>query len=120
MNSCGPNSLYHVDCDLGQVACADLGMVGALARAALNVSRFGDSLRLVNASTELQELIAFAGLDGVLLGRREREAPLGVEERGEADDLPVRQLEHLERPWLEAPSGPARAVLPEGGQAVRD
>ena len=94
MSFCGPDSLYHVDCDLGHCACADLGLVNALARAALNVRRQGEGLRVVNASPELQELIAFAGLDGVLLGRRRREAeqreePLRVEERGKSDDPPV-------------------------------
>ena len=89
-----PNSLYHVDCDVGHLACADLGMLGALARASLNARRQGARLRVVNASRELQELIELVGLDDVLLGRRERqpeerEEALGVEERGEADDATV-------------------------------
>jgi hypothetical protein len=92
MSSCGRHSLYHVDCDVGHLACADIEIVNALARASLNTRRQGERLRIVNASLELQELIAFAGLDAVLLGRRrrqpeEREEPLGVEERGKADDL---------------------------------
>jgi hypothetical protein len=87
-----PNSLYHVDCDVGHLACAALGTVAALARASLNACRTGERLRVVNASPELYELISFAGLDGVLLGRNgrqpeEREEPLRVEERSEADDL---------------------------------
>jgi hypothetical protein len=90
----GHHSLYHVDCDLGHLVCADLGIIGALARASVNVRRSGDRLHIVNASRELHELIVFAGLDGALLGRRERqpeerEEPLGVEERREADDLTV-------------------------------
>jgi hypothetical protein len=94
MSFARPHSLYHVDCDVGHLACADLGLVNALARAALNVRRRGEGLRVVNASPELQELIAFAGLDSVLLGRRRREAeqreePLRVEERGKSDDPPV-------------------------------
>src|SRR5439155_26480642 len=64
-----PNSLYHVDCDVGHLRCADFARVNALARASLNARRQGVCLRVVNASSELQELIAFAGLDGVLLGR---------------------------------------------------
>jgi STAS domain len=88
----GRHSLYHVDCDVGHLACAHLGTVGALARASLNARRAGESMRVVNASGELQELIAFAGLDGLLFGRdgrqaEEREEALGVEERREADDL---------------------------------
>ena len=90
----GQDSLYHVDCDVGHLARADLGTVNALARASLHAGRQGVRLRVVNASAELQELVAFAGLDGVLFGRdqrqaEEREEPLGVEKRGEADDLPV-------------------------------
>jgi hypothetical protein len=94
MNFASHHSLYHVDCDLGHLACVDLGIVNGLARAALNARRQGERLCVVNASPELQELIAFAGLDAVLLGRRrrkseQREEPLRVEECGEPDDLPV-------------------------------
>jgi hypothetical protein len=90
----GHHSLYHVDCDVRHVPCADLATVGALARASLNARRLGERLWVVNATEELRELIVFAGLSEVLLGRRrrqpeEREQPFGVEERGEADDLPV-------------------------------
>ena len=89
-----PHSLYHVDCDVGHLACADFRTVHALARASLNARRLGSRLRVVNASPELQELIRFAGLEEALLERRrgqpeEREQPLGVEERGEAGDLSV-------------------------------
>jgi hypothetical protein len=89
-----PTSLYHVDCDLGHVRRADLATVQALARAYLNARRTGTALRAVNARRELQEVILFAGLGDVLLGRdrrepEQREEPLGVEERGEADDLPL-------------------------------
>jgi hypothetical protein len=94
MNSPCPHSLYHVDCDLGHLACADLGLVNGLARAALNVHRQGERLCVVNATPALQELIALAGLEDVLLRRDRREAeqrekPLRVEECGEADDPPV-------------------------------
>ena len=90
----GQHSLYHVDCDVRHVPCADLATVGALARASLNARRLGERLCVVNPTEELQELIELAGLAEVLLGRRrrqaeEREQALGVEERGEADDLPV-------------------------------
>ena len=86
------HSLYHVDCDVGH-CCADLATAAALARAHVNARRLGARLCVVNASPELQELIAFVGLADVLLGRgqgqvEEREEPLGVEERGEADDPP--------------------------------
>lgn len=83
--------LSSVDCDAGHVPCADLATVSALARAHVNARRLGVRLCVVNASPELRELIALAGLDDALLGRsrrqaEEREEPLGVEERGEADD----------------------------------
>jgi hypothetical protein len=83
-----------VDCDVGHCARADIGAVNALARASLNARRQGARLCVVNASPELQELIVFAGLDGVLFRRNgrqaeEREEPVGIEERREADDLPV-------------------------------
>ena len=68
-----------------------LATVDALARAALNARRAGMRLRVVNAPPELRELIAFAGLEDVLLGRNRRqteegEQPLRVEERREPDD----------------------------------
>jgi hypothetical protein len=84
------HSLYHVDCDVGH-CCADLATASALARAHVNARRRGDRLHLINASPELQELIAFAGLADVLLGRgrgqaEEGEEPLRVEEGSESDD----------------------------------
>ena len=83
-----------MDCDVAHVRCADFATVDALARAALNAQRFGSCLRVVNATPQLEELIAFAGLDDVLFGRRRRQAEqreeaLGVEERGEAGDPSV-------------------------------
>ena len=87
------HSLYHVDCDVGDCR-ADLATANALARAHVNARRLGACLHVVNASPELQELIAFVGLGDALLGRRQRQAeegkePFGVEERREADDPPV-------------------------------
>jgi glutamate synthase domain-containing protein 2 len=86
-------SLYHVDCDVGDCH-AGLATANALARAHVNARRQGRHLRLVNASPELRELIAFLGLGKVLLGRsegqpEEREEAFRVEERGEAGDPPV-------------------------------
>ena len=87
------HSLYHVDCDVGH-CCADLATANALARAHVNARRTGTRLRLVNAAPELRELLDFAGVGDVLLGRRqgqseEREEALGVEERREPDDPAV-------------------------------
>jgi anti-anti-sigma regulatory factor len=69
----------------------DLATVDLLARAALNARRAGARLHVVNAPPELRELIVFAGLEDVLLGRdrrqpKEGEQPLRVEERREPDD----------------------------------
>jgi anti-anti-sigma regulatory factor len=94
MSFAAQDSLYHVDCDLRHIRRADLRTVDALARAHVRARRLGTRLCIVNASPELQELIALAGLSDALLGRsegqsEEREQPVGVEERGEADDPPV-------------------------------
>jgi anti-anti-sigma regulatory factor len=80
-----------MDCDVALVGRADFATVNALARAAANARRTGSELRVVNASSELRELIGLAGLADVLLGRRgreteQREEPVGVEERVEPDD----------------------------------
>jgi hypothetical protein len=63
----------------------------ALARLQLNARRLGLELLLCNASNELLELIAFAGLDEVLRVElegqsKEREERLRVEEERELDD----------------------------------
>ena len=94
MSFSGLNSLYHVDCDVGHLQRADIRTVDALARAHLNARRLGTTLCIVNASRDLRDRIAIAGLDRVLLGRdgrkpEQREEALRVEERGEADDLPA-------------------------------
>jgi hypothetical protein len=70
-----------------------LGIVDVLARLQLAAHRHGCELRLVGASRELRELIAFAGLETVLPvepGRQpeEREERVGVEEERELDDPP--------------------------------
>jgi anti-anti-sigma regulatory factor len=82
-----------VDCDVGHVCRADIGTVGALARACVNARRVGERLRVVNASAELAEAIVLAGLESVLLGAgrqaEEREQTVGVEESVEPDDPPA-------------------------------
>jgi anti-anti-sigma regulatory factor len=87
-------SLFCVECDVAGVPSADFATVDALARASLNARRLGTRLRVVNASADLEQLIGFAGLDDVLLGRRrrqteEREETIRVEERRVPDDPPV-------------------------------
>jgi hypothetical protein len=77
-------------CDV-QPVVPDGRALDALARLQLNARRLGLELLLRNASNELLELIAFAGLDEVLrveLERQpeEREERLRVEEERELDD----------------------------------
>jgi hypothetical protein len=52
-------------CDVGSVAPIG-SAIDALARLQLNARRLGLEIRLRHASSELLELIAFAGLDEVL------------------------------------------------------
>jgi ABC-type transporter Mla MlaB component len=72
----------------------DLATIDCLARLQLLSRREGFELRLQHASTELRELIDFAGLGGVLgvepLGQAEEgEEPHGVKEERELHDPPV-------------------------------
>jgi ABC-type transporter Mla MlaB component len=95
-----PDGPSLILCDLTQLAAADMGTVDALARLALRARRLGCSISLRDPSSELCELLAFAGLDDVLrrspdsgvevVGESEqREEPLGVEEERDAADPPV-------------------------------
>jgi STAS domain-containing protein len=79
-----------VVCDVGGLA-PDIAAVDVLARLQLTARRLGVEIRLRHASSELLELIAFAGLRDVLRvePRRqpeEREQRLGVEEERELGD----------------------------------
>jgi hypothetical protein len=72
----------------------DATTLDVLARVQLAARRLGFEARLRNASGDLLDLIAFAGLDEVLrveLQRQpeEREQRLGLEEERELDDPPV-------------------------------
>ena len=72
----------------------DAATIDALARLHLSSRRVGLELRLRNASGELQELLAFVGLDEVLRvearGQSEqREQRVGVEEERELGDPPA-------------------------------
>ena len=87
-------------CDVGAVADPDAVTIDALARLQLTARRLGSQVGLRNASDQLQELLDFVGLNGVLpLSRRsrvetgrqaeEREVRGGVqEERDPADPIP--------------------------------
>jgi hypothetical protein len=85
-------------CDVTALAEPDLGTVDALARLQLTVKRLGGSIELRGATSRLEELLALAGLEGVLplcpdlgvepVGQSEqREEPLGVEEEADPGDV---------------------------------
>jgi len=83
------DSAIVLDADL--VGEPDLRAIDLLARLQLAARRAGLELRLRNATDELLELVAFAGLADVLRleagGQpEEREERLGVEEERELDD----------------------------------
>ena len=76
--------------NVGDVA-ADALAIEALARLQLVAHRFGLEIRLWHASSELLDLIAFAGLADVLRVEvegeaEEREERGGAEEEGQLDD----------------------------------
>ena len=78
-------------CDLSALGGADAETIDLLARLQLAARRHHRTLRFVEASPALQDLIAFVGLEAVLRvePRRqaeEREDPVGVEEERQLDD----------------------------------
>jgi hypothetical protein len=86
--------------DVAWITEPDLGDLDALALLALAALRHRRRLVLVGAAHELHELVAFAGLRGILpLARpsivetqrqaEQREEAVGVEEEGDADDPPA-------------------------------
>lgn len=60
------NNADVVVCDVGSVAGPDLRTVDALARLALVAGRLGRPVKLRDPCPELLELLAFAGLAGVV------------------------------------------------------
>jgi hypothetical protein len=83
----------RIVCEIAGADVADLAVIEALARLALEARRLGLELRLSSASPELLELITFAGLEVVLLGGvdagrqpEQREQPVGVEEERQLGD----------------------------------
>jgi hypothetical protein len=79
--------------DVGALA-PDAATLDALTRLQLASRRLGLDTRVRCAPRELLELIAFAGLAGVLRFEAQREAEereerLGVQEEGELDDPPA-------------------------------
>lgn len=129
-------------CELSGLTQADLATVDALCRLRVAVQRLGCEIALRGAPPDLDALLAFVGLDGVLrdddgsaprvvvpgdpagsglgAGRQpeEREEAGRVEEEGDARDPPVLDVEDLQGPGLERATGAARFVLPEAGSTV--
>jgi ABC-type transporter Mla MlaB component len=86
-----------VVCDVGALADPDAVTVDALTRLQLTARRVGRRVQLRHACVELQDLLAFMGLDDVLpcgaasgvepRGQaEEREQACGVEEKGDPGD----------------------------------
>ena len=80
-----------VVCDLSALGGAEMETIDLLARLQLAARRHGCTMRFLHASPALGELIAFAGLDGVLSVEARREAeegedPVRVEEERQLDD----------------------------------
>jgi len=80
-------------CQVGALE-ADAATLDLLARLQLSARRLGIEVLLLDASAELRELVAFAGLTGALPFEPGREAeqrkePLRVEEEGQLDDPAV-------------------------------
>jgi hypothetical protein len=78
-------------CHLGALSGADAETIDLLARLQLAARRHDRTLRFVEASPALQDLIAFVGLEAVLRVEPRRQAeegedPIGVEEERQLDD----------------------------------
>jgi len=84
---------HAVICDVGAVATPDAVTIDALARLQLTALRVGRRIGLRHASSELQELLDYFGLSGVM--------PLGagsdVEARRQAKEREVRSRVQEER-----------------------
>jgi ABC-type transporter Mla MlaB component len=129
-------------CELSGLTQADLATVDALCRLRVTVRRLGCEIALRGAPPDLDALLAFVGLDGVLhdddgsasrigvsgepagsglgAGRQaeQREEAGRVQEERDASDAPILDVEDLQGPGLEGAIRAARLVLPEPGGSV--
>jgi hypothetical protein len=111
--------------DLTRWRTADLALVDLLARVCLQARRLGARVVVVPGRTGLAGLLELTGLAAIvplarseLRGQAEPLEQASVEEVVDVCDAPVPQLEDLQGPRLQRPSGAARLVLGEGGRAV--
>ena len=111
--------------DLTGWRTADLALVDLLARVCVQARRLGAHVVVVPGRTGLPGLLELTGLAGIvplaaseLGGQAEPLEQAGVEEVMDVCDAPVPQLEDLQGPRLQRPSGAAGLVLGEGGRAV--
>ena len=90
-----------VVCDVRAVVHPDLATIDALARLLLTARRLGRRVWLRYPGVEVQQLLNFVGLSGILQGPmrlpleprgqiEEREKVRGVEEKADPDDLTTR------------------------------
>jgi hypothetical protein len=85
-----PQRPREISCDVGALA-PDALSIDALARLQLTAKRHGVHLHLTGASPELEGLLTFAGLAGVLgleasRQAEERKQRVGLEEEGHLGD----------------------------------
>ena len=111
--------------DLTRWRTADLALVDLLARVCLQARRLGARVVVVPGRTGLPGLLELSGLAGIvplaaseLGGQAEPLEQAGVEEVMDVCNSPVPQLEDLQGPRQQRPSGAARLVLGEGRRPV--
>jgi hypothetical protein len=111
--------------DVSGYHCPDLVLVDVLSRVRLVAGRVGAVVEVRGAGQDLARLLVLVGLlavlpvDGVapaseVGGEPEALEEPGVEEVVDVRHAPAADLEHLDRPRLVLPPGPARPVLGEG------
>ena len=126
--SSGPPPAHDVPLvlvDLTRWRTADLALVDLVARLCLQARRLGARVVVIPGRTELLSLLELTGLAGIvplaaseLGGQAEPLEQAGVEEVMDVCDAPVPQLEDLQGPRQQGPSGAARLVLGEGRRPV--
>jgi hypothetical protein len=120
-----PARAPRVVVDVSGYGRPDLVLVNVLTRVRLVTGRLGIGLEVRGGDRALAQLLELVGLlavvpiDAVAVSQARGEPEAleepGVEEVVDVRDASVTQLEHLDRPRLVPPAGPAGPVLGEGG-----